>query len=262
MEVVSGVHLVPSTRWSRTYLIADRTLTLVDSGLPWDPRGVLNYIRSIGRSPEELEHILITHSHPDHIGGTASLVRATGAGVFAHKSDSRRWKSHGQRLSYTGLLGGVGAPLPYLAPVTVDVSVSDGETLPIHGGVRVIHTPGHTRGSVCFLLERSQTLFSGDTVFSDGRRLSRSVPFPGYDREDYIRSLERLTEIEFEAVCGGHGWPLSTGGRRALSALIGQHPEPPTWRDFWRSVPRSLRVRLPLTAEQTEYEEKTDGPEE
>ena len=69
MEILPGVHQVPSVRWSRAYLIVGETLTLVDSGLPWHPRGVLKYIHSIGRRPEEVERILITHGHPDHVGG-------------------------------------------------------------------------------------------------------------------------------------------------------------------------------------------------
>ena len=249
MEIVDSVHMIPSLTWSRAYLIVGETLTLIDSGLPWDPKRVLKYIRSIGRGPEEVEHILVTHSHPDHVGGTASLVRSTGALVVAHRSEGRGPNTDAPRLGYTGLFGRVGSPLPFLAPVYVDVQVVDGATIPIHGGVSVIHTPGHTGGSICFLLDKSKTLFSGDTIFSDGRRLSRSVPFPGYHRESYIRSLERLSRIEFEAVCGGHGRPLLSGGSHMLSELIERSPEPPTWRAFARSLPRRLRHRMALTGE-------------
>ena len=90
MEVSPNIHIAPSARWSRVYLIVGETLTLVDSGLPWRPRGILNYIRSIGRRPDELKHILVTHSHPDHTGMTSALAKATGAAVAVHRSDTVR----------------------------------------------------------------------------------------------------------------------------------------------------------------------------
>ena len=253
MEVLPGVHMVPSVRWSRAYLIVDDTLTLVDSGLPWHPRGVLKYIRAIGRRPEELDRILITHGHPDHVGGAVKLVRATGASVIGHRSDSHPSSRNDLDLDYTGI-GGRRSPLAFLAAAKLDTAVADGDTLPIHGGIRVIHTPGHTPGSLCFLMERTRALFTGDTLFSDGRRLSRSIPFPGYDRRGYIRSLERLAEIDFDGVCGGHGVPLPSGGRRALSELLDAHPDPPTWGGFIRSLPKRLRRSAPFSGEYADHD--------
>ena len=249
MEVSPNIHMIPGARWSRVYLIVGETLTLVDSGLPWHPGGILNYIRAIGRRPDELKHILVTHSHPDHVGGTLSLVNKTGAAIAAHRSDARRDYDNRLRLGYTGLLAPMPLSLPLLGRTGVSQLIEDGDTLPLHGGIRVIHTPGHTRGSVCFLLEDSKALFSGDTIFSDGKRLSRSVPFPGYDRDSYIRSLKRLSEFEFEGVFGGHGSPMLQGGSHALGQLIESHPEPPTWGDFFDSIPRRLKRSFPMTGE-------------
>lgn len=249
MEVSPGIHIIPSARWSRVYLIVGETLTLVDSGLPWHPGGILKYIRSIGRRPDELKHILVTHSHPDHVGGTLSLVRKTSAAIVVHRSDTRPDHNNDLRLGYTGFLGHVPVPIPLLGRTGVSQLVGDGDILPLHGGIRVIHTPGHTRGSVCFILEESKVLFSGDTIFSDGERLSRSVPFPGYDRDDYMRSLKRLSEFEFEGVLGGHGEPMLQGGSNVLGQLLESHPEPPTWGDFFRSLPRRLKRSFPMTGE-------------
>ena len=249
MEVSHGIHIIPSARWSRIYLIVGETLTLVDSGLPWPTRRILKYIRSIGRHPDELKHILVTHSHPDHVGGTLPIVRKTGAAIVAHRHETKRNGRNELSLGYTGMLGSTPVSIPLLTPTPVDTLVEDGDTLSLHGGVRVIHTPGHTRGSVCFLLEESKILFTGDTVFSDGGRLSRSVQFPGYDRESYIRSLNRLSGFEFEGVFGGHGLPLLQGGGDALRQLLLTHPEPPTWSDFFRSAPSRLRRAFPMTGE-------------
>ena len=247
MEVSPGIHMIPNARWTRIYLIAGETLTLVDSGLPWHPGGALKYIRSIGRRPDELKNILVTHSHPDHVGGTLSLVRKTGASVIAHRSDTKRGGNNDINLGYTGMLGSF--PLPLLGRTEVSLLVEDGDVLPLHGGIRVIHTPGHTPGSVCFLMEEGKILFSGDTIFSDGRLLSRSVRFPGYDRKDYIRSLKRLSQFEFDCVFGGHGFPLLQRGSHVLGELLESRPQPPTWGDFLRGIPSRLRRSLPITGE-------------
>ena len=249
VEVLHGIHLIPSARWSRVYLIVDEALTLVDSGLPWHPVGILNYIHSIGRRPDELKHILVTHSHPDHVGGTLSLVKKTGATIVAHRSDTRRDHNNDLHLGYTGFSGPIPLPMPLLGRIGVDLLAEDGDTLPLHGGIRIIHTPGHTPGSVCFLLEEDKVLFSGDTIFSDGNRISRSIPFPGYDRDSYIRSLRRLSEFEFECVFGGHGAPMLHGGSAVLGQLLESHPEPPTWGDFFRSIPTRLKRSFPMTGE-------------
>lgn len=249
MEVSQGIHIIPSVRWAKVYLIEGETLTLVDSGLPWRTGGVLKYIRSIGRREDELRHILITHSHPDHTGMTSGLAKATGASVVVHRSDTVRLDRNRLALGYEGLLGRVASPLPAFSRVDVGALVEDGDVLPIHGGIRVIHTPGHTRGSVCFLLEESKILFSGDTIFSDGKQISRSVPFPGYDRDSYVRSLKRLAEFEFEGVFGGHGKPMLRGGSHILGQLLESYPEPPTWRDFFVSIPNRLGRSFPITGE-------------
>ena len=148
-----------------------------------------------------------------------------------------------------GAFGSLAVPVPFFGRIPVDTLVEDGDVLPIAGGVRVIHTPGHTSGSICFLEEETRTLFSGDTIFSDGKRISRSVPFPGYDPESYRTSLAKLASLDFEAVCGGHGAPLLSGGAGVLQDLLERHPELPTWRRFFRSIPRRIQKSQSMTGE-------------
>ncbi|MCH7746438.1 MAG: MBL fold metallo-hydrolase, partial [Chloroflexi bacterium] len=184
MEIIPGVHAVPGVRWSRIYLIEGDTLALVDTGLPWSAQRVFNYIESIGRKPEELDTILMTHSHPDHTGGALKIIERTGAEIIAHADDTRSHSDNKTSPSDLGTGSSFRAPLPFLRGTPVSQHVSDGQVLPMQGGIRVIHTPGHTPGSVCYLIENRGLLFSGDTAFSNGKRVSRSVPFPGYNKPD------------------------------------------------------------------------------
>jgi len=250
MEILPGIHRLPGIRWTRAYLVEAETLALVDSGLPWNTGTVLRYIESIGRRPDEVSHILMTHAHPDHAGAARRLARRTGAKIVAHRADARRRVGGELTLNYMRVFGALPLPVPFLGRVPVAQLVEDGDLLPIAGGIRIIYTPGHTAGSVCYLEQSTRTLFSGDTIFSDGKHLSRSVPFPGYDGPSYRSSLARLATIEFEAVCGGHGAPLLNGGTGLLNQLLSDRPDPPTWGQFIKSVPRRLGNSIGLLGEE------------
>ena len=249
MELLPGVHVVPGIPWSRIYLIEGVTLAVVDTGPPWSAGKVVRYIESIGRRPEELEHILITHSHPDHTIGAPSLIRRTGARLVAHRGDTMTVSSHEVHLSYVGLLSRLRAPLPLLRGTPVSQVAEDGHSVPILGGVKVIHTPGHTPGSVCYLLEDRGVLFSGDTLFSDGHSISRSVPYPRYNRDDYKQSVAMLATLEFETLCGDHGVPLMGDASDKLRTMLAAHPEPPTWGKFIMDMPRRLYHAFGLTGD-------------
>ncbi len=241
MEIVQGVHKIPGSFWSALYLIESRdSLALVDAGSPGDGRRIEEYLRSIGRDIKDIEYILVTHSHPDHTGSAFALAEKSGARVAAHRLDSKVHPDGEVSLSYMGVFTSVRLPIPYLRFTEVTDLVSDGDVLPIGDGVRVIHTPGHTPGSLCFMDGGRKLLFSGDTLFSDGDRVSRSVPFPGYDGEAYRHSLNRLANEEFDTLCGGHGRPLVGGATHALRSLLKTSPDPPTWGTFFKSMPRRL----------------------
>ena len=242
MRIVDGVHAIPGISWSRAYLIEDDTLALVDAGLPWNAGAVVRYVESIGRKLEEISTILITHSHPDHTSGVPKMVRRTQARVLAHVDDTKAYRG-GFLLSYMGIFSSLSVPVPFLRR-TLASPLSDGDVLPLLGGIEVVHTPGHTPGSVCYMVESRGLLFSGDTLFSNGTNVSRSVPFPGYDRRKYRDSLERLRGLEFDTLCGGHDEPLVGGASDRLRDLLRLRPDPPTWRGYVGGVPRRfLRSR-------------------
>ena len=229
MRVARGVHMIPGIRWSRVWLIeGEDELALVDAGHPWTSSAVEGYLRSIGRGLREVSLILITHAHPDHFGGAASLRMTTGARIVAHPADCRRLSDGTWTLSYLGA-GSVPAPVPFLRRTPVDLLVGDGDILPFSRAVRVFHTPGHSPGSLCYLLERDGVLFTGDTLFSDGRRVARSAPFPKSDRSLYRHSVARMSDLEFDVLCGGHGRALKASGSAAVRELVTRRPEPPGW---------------------------------
>jgi glyoxylase-like metal-dependent hydrolase (beta-lactamase superfamily II) len=238
LEVASGVHLIPGIPLSRVYLIDGKSLILVDTGLPWMAGKVVQYIHSIGRRPDEVAMILITHRHPDHTGSAKAVARRTGAPVAAHVLDTSAASGTdgAAHLPYLPLPRWLVDMAPPLQGAAVDHQLEDRESLGDDEGLQVLHTPGHTPGSVCFLLRERGVLFAGDTVWGDGRNLSRSLPWPGSNPTDLVRSLKTLSDYEFDTLCGGHGMPVVGGASQQLRDLLEKHPEPPSWGGLLRRV--------------------------
>src|SRR5258708_22941409 len=169
-SVIKGVHVV-TMGISNSYLIeGDDGLTLIDAGYPGKEAAVFGAIRGLGRSLDQLKHLIFTHGHPDHIGSAAAIVRETGARTYMHPLDIPMAESGGPfppLRGAPGLLGQVLCRLFYhpdhrLEPVAIDQRLTAGETLPIAGGIEVIHTPGHCAGQVSLLWHPGRMLFAGD----------------------------------------------------------------------------------------------------
>jgi hydroxyacylglutathione hydrolase len=155
-----------------------------------------------------LKLIVATHGHWDHIGDNAAVAAHTGAQIAVHPLDR-------ERLTH---------PQPSFAPFDIPPSIPAVELA--EGGVirfgelrfRVLHTPGHTEGSVCLLAEDDGLLFSGDTLFAGGWG---RVDLLGGDAAAMVASLARLTGLEDPVgVLPGHGPATTIGRERAWMELV------------------------------------------
>ena len=151
-----------------------------------------------------VKQIIITHAHIDHVGGAMKLKRATGAPILLNQSDYALLKMLDEQAAWVGM-----APP---GTVTVDADLDDAAT--VRAGklaATVMHTPGHTQGSVCLYFEPEKKLLAGDTLFagSIGR-----TDLPGGSMEKILASLhQRVMALPDETlVVPGHG-PLTTIGR-------------------------------------------------
>ena len=143
-----------------------------------------------------LKYILLTHGHFDHIFGVHGLKEASGAQVVIHEKDA------GHLLDPKKSLAEGNFPEPQI-PVAADITVKDGDRLYLGDEViTVLNTPGHTMGSVCYVLENDRVILSGDTLFcmTAGR-----TDFADGSEEMMIASLKRLIALEGDyRVLPGH----------------------------------------------------------
>ena len=213
-EIVSGVYGIAMVYVNAFLIAGEDGLALVDSGLPKRKDTILGAVAGIARQPADLKRILITHYHVDHVGSLADLKEASDAKSYVHPADSPvvRGDEPQPGPNRSSLLGKLVGPLverlaPEAAAAAVDVEIQDGEELPIAGGIKVLHTPGHTPGHLAFLLPASKVLFVGDAA---ANILGLRTPIGMYtvDPEQAKESIRKLAALEFDVACFGHGGVL------------------------------------------------------
>lgn len=206
------------------FLLIDNGVTLVDTGLRGRSARILKEVEQLGYKPSDIAHIILTHHHSDHIGSLAELKNATGAKVMAHPADApyidgtlpqpgpARPKWLGKMLSPFGSVWST-------IPTEVDKLLDDGDELPILGGIRILHTPGHTPGSICLFIPQEKLVIVGD-LLAHRFRLNLPSRLFTVDTEQEVKSIKKLAGIDFSLIAFGHGKPILREAHQAVAHLV------------------------------------------
>ncbi len=203
MELMKGVHVIETM--ANCALLTDDRLILVDTSA--DPRAsaVLSYLDKIAYKPSDISHIVITHTHPDHVGGLALLKDQTEAEVAAHRIEA---DFISRKVKYPGPPG----PQRH-TPCPVDVLLEDGDR---YEELLVIHTPGHTPGNIALLDEARDLLMAGDTVQTETGEIGPMSDVYNIDPSQHRHSITKVAAYDFEGLIVGHGKPVATGASKRL----------------------------------------------
>lgn len=220
-------------RAGSSYVIGGKSIFVVDSCFPSDAKAVLAYVRDeMHRNVQDIDMVVLTHSHLDHINGADLLVKNTEAKLAAHRNAEKYLTGKqaiplpamGKVVRFAGFMAKHGFPRPSMPDAlsmswsgipgirkgirtSVSHLLNDNETLPNHPEWQVIYTPGHTDDSICLYSAQHRALFSGDTLINFHGRL-RLNPILVLDRAALLASWSELRQLQVSSVYPGWGTPV------------------------------------------------------
>jgi len=193
---------------SNIYLIIDEVIALIDAGTGQKFEEVKRNLKKFDLKPSDIELIINTHCHYDHVGGDRDFVQAAGCKVAIHELEAGLLRKADQVITIAEDFGRRLEPLEVARELHGGDRVKLGELT-----LEVLHTPGHTRGSICMYERKQKILFSGDTFFCGG--IGRT-DLPTGDGEALARSLHELAKLEVDRLYPGHGSPAERNARRHM----------------------------------------------
>jgi len=256
------------------HIVDDDPLTVIDTGpkLPDALEALKEGLHAIGRRIEDIERVVLTHLHEDHCGLAGTIQRQSGATVFVHPWEGDRLRNFDDYNLYVPLLERAAVPPEVIEEFRVGFAkrrdfvdefedlegMEDGDMIDFdRGSFEVLHTPGHTPGSVCLLRHSDRTMIAADTVLKDitpnpvlsPDPLDPTKRFPSLG--EYLVSLARIRAISPTRIHGGHGGDVDdfeeyfhTAVRfhdqrqRKLTSLLGQDRST-AWDACLRLFPRA-----------------------
>ena len=219
MEVFPGIHEIFS-RVSNCYLVVADEIMLIDTGMPGNSSKIIDYLQNtLKRKPEDIKTIIITHYHFDHVGSLDKIKKITGAKVAVHIADSNYLSGNKNQEGPVFMKAMVNLikVLYQTEPVEAEILLEDGDQI---GGYQVIHTPGHTPGSICIYNPSNKVIFVGDNLrYSNGRiegPNNRLLPEP----EQFKESMKKLLNLDVEVILSGHSPPVTSNANLKLEEFL------------------------------------------
>lgn len=210
MKITDNIHLIKCphrTYFTSACLFNDDDLVLVDAGRVESPeQTIYPYIKAIGREPNEISVIILTHAHWDHCAGVAQIKKDAGCKVGVHNQglpylENPNLLNEEYEKKYPNLEQ---EPAPLFESVKTDFTFSDGDTIELgKRTLRILHTPGHSIDSSCIIDDSNGLYISGDSY--QGRGEGRPLLF--HDADHYMNSINRISDEKIQKMVTGHPFP-------------------------------------------------------
>lgn len=221
-----GVYRIPTLGDfinSFAFLDADGQVTLVDCGIKRAPRRIVEALAGIGKHPTDVTRIILTHAHSDHAGGAREMVDRTGVpGVDAHESDVE-YLAAGRNAPTSDSTAGrllSRSPSSTFATVSVAQVLHDQDVIDVAGGLRIVHTPGHTPGHISLLHEGTGVLITGDAIFNMGSRMRWPMAAVCTSARQNQQSAHVLGDLQYDVAAFTHGPEIREGAREKVRSFL------------------------------------------
>jgi len=199
---MNPIRIVAPPLAANCYLLIDEKRALIDVG--GDIGFILNAL-SRYIDPKKLDYVILTHSHYDHAAAAGHFKGI--AKIMIHRAEYSLLKAQG----FTSFMFGVS-----FKRFEPDIMLEGGEKIELGElSLEVLHTPGHSPGSICLYEPEKKWLFSGDTVFAHGS--FGRVDLPGGSAAELVKSLEMLSKLEVENLYPGHEDVIEGGAKRHIA---------------------------------------------
>jgi metallo-beta-lactamase class B len=241
-RVIGNLYFVGSLEGSAHLFDTGDELIIIDTGYPQTIYKLIENVRALGFDPYKIRHIVHSHGHYDHCGGTRALAELTGAKTYIGAED-RDYANGTLDLSWARELGFY----QYIEPFEPDVLLSDGDSLTVGDTtIDFIATPGHTPGCMSMFFDvvedgvtyRAGT-FGGSGLNSLERAWMEENNVPLSLREDFLRSIDRVIDLPVDVFIGNHFWNNNSGEKiKHLGETLNPFIVPGEWRAFLEDVRR------------------------
>lgn len=218
MEILSDVHWIDGVT-ANTYLVLGDQTTLIDTGTPGKQKNIINYLQNELKSkPEDIKTIVLTHHHMDHTGSLYELKKLTNADIAVYKADrdiisGEKSSSDPIYMRFVSRLMTIFTSYKFVKP---DIILQENDMV---NNYRVIHTPGHTPGSIALYNSDNGVIFVGDTLTYDGNKVGGPPSFLINDNEALKKSIKKITDVEPNIMLSGHGKPLTENTSEMIKAF-------------------------------------------
>lgn len=229
MEIAPGIYSMSQSKGANVhaFLLDDGNgLTLIDTLYDTDAHRILAELQRIGKTPQDIKHIVMTHCHRSHLGGLARLKQLSGAPIYAHeweadliagerKQQPVSWLPH-QPARVWPLQIALNLGVAKHPPAVVDTYIHEGDQI---GPLRIVACPGHSPGHLSFWWQERRLLIAGDAICTWPTLL---LGWRGFtlNLRQHKESVRRLAEFDSEILCVGHGDPLPSGAAQQIRAAL------------------------------------------